>query len=342
LGDVKYEPIVGAIFGVSRLKFKQSFSTLYSTDPSAPINILSREQKKRKLGVRKGENTFVMQLGTEASREYIKKSDKETLAAIERIFEEVLDAPLPDIMYSEIQRWEQGFVQSTPFRADDIQKVKLGGANIFVTGDFAVGSSSIASSFWAGKLVADDILGEDSSQYITAAAKVQALMAEEHWKAVVPPVKAPQKPRPQKKDKNSKTQQRKKEAVKKEKKMAKRMSKGIVRRGPGGPPQRGRWQPQRRGPGGPPQRGRFDNGGGFQRREWGPPGGGGGGYQRGPGRGPGGGGGGYDRGGGGGGYDRGGGRGGYDRGGGGGGYDRGGGGYQQQQGYGPSGGYAPR
>jgi predicted NAD/FAD-dependent oxidoreductase len=340
LGEVRYEPIVNAVFGVPRLKLRQSFSTLYSTDASAPVALLSREQKKRKLGVRKGENVFVLNLGVEASREYIGKSDSETLAGIERIFEETMDTPLPDVMYSEINRFENGFVQNTPFKAGDIQKVKLGGTNVFCTGDFVAGSSSLAQAIYAGKLVADEILGEDSAKYIGAPARAQFVLPDADWNAVVPPVKEPPKPRPQKKQHDSKRQEDKRKAYQAKKKQQKRMSRGGFQ-------PRGRWQGggERRGPGGPPQRnggygGRPQGGGGFNRGGYGggrPQGGGGynrgGGYDR-PQGGGGynrGGGGGYDRQQGGGGYNRGGG-GGYDRGGqGGAGYNRGGG-YDRQQG----------
>ncbi len=352
LGEVKYEPIVNAVFGVPRLKLRQSFSVLTSNDASAPVAMLSREQKKRNLGVRRGENVFVLNLGTEASREYINKSDIETLAAIERIFEEAMDTPLPDMMYSEINRWEAGFVQSTPFKAGDVQKVKLGSTNVFCTGDFIGSTGSLAQAVYAGKLVADEILGEDSAKYIAAPARAQFVVPAEHWNAVLPPIKDPAKPKPQKKNPNSNRQEDKRKAYQAKKKMQKRVSRG-------GFEPRGSWQGSndRRGPGGPPRSGGYagrPQGGGFNRGGARPQGGGygggrpqGGGYDRQQG------GGGYSRGGGqgggysrpsGGGYDRPQGSGGYNRGGGqGGGYSRpSSGGYDRPQGGGgysrPSGG----
>ena len=359
LGEVKYEPIVNAVFGVPRLKLRQSFSVLYTNDASAPVTMVSREQKKRKLGVRRGENVFVMNLGSEASREYLKKNDVETLAGIERIFEETMDTPLTDMMYHEINRWESGFVQSTPFKAGDVQKVKLGNTNVFCTGDYIGGSSSLAQAIYAGKLVADEILGEDSAKYIAAPARAQFVVPAEHWNAIVPPVKDPAKPKPQKKNPNSNRQEDKRKAYQAKKKMQKRATRGGFqprgswqgsndRRGPGGPPRsgggygggrpqgggynRGGARPQGAGyGGGRPQGGGYDRpqgGGGYNR-------GGGGGYDRPQG-------GGYNRGGGsgggysrpsGGGYDRPQGGGGYNRGGGsGGGYSRPSGGYDRPQG----------
>ena len=332
LGEVKYEPIVNAVFGVPRLKLRQSFSVLYTNDASAPVTMVSREQKKRKLGVRRGENVFVMNLGSEASREYLKKNDVETLAGIERIFEETMDTPLTDMMYHEINRWESGFVQSTPFKAGDVQKVKLGNTNVFCTGDYIGGSSSLAQAIYAGKLVADEILGEDSAKYIAAPARAQFVVPAEHWNAIVPPVKDPAKPKPQKKNPNSNRQEDKRKAYQAKKKMQKRATRGGFQ-------PRGSWQGSndRRGPGGPPRSGGGYGGGRPQ----------GGGYNRGgarpQGAGYGGGrpqGGGYDRPQGGGGYNRGGGGGydrpqggGYNRGGGsGGGYSRpSGGGYDRPQ-----------
>ena len=359
LGEVKYEPIVNAVFGVPRLKLRQSFSVLYTNDASAPVTMVSREQKKRKLGVRRGENVFVMNLGSEASREYLKKNDVETLAGIERIFEETMDTPLTDMMYHEINRWESGFVQSTPFKAGDVQKVKLGNTNVFCTGDYIGGSSSLAQAIYAGKLVADEILGEDSAKYIAAPARAPFVVPAEHWNAIVPPVKDPAKPKPQKKNPNSNRQEDKRKAYQAKKKMQKRATRGGFqprgswqgsndRRGPGGPPRsgggygggrpqgggynRGGARPQGAGyGGGRPQGGGYDRpqgGGGYNR-------GGGGGYDRPQG-------GGYNRGGGsgggysrpsGGGYDRPQGGGGYNRGGGsGGGYSRPSGGYDRPQG----------
>lgn len=267
LAEVEYAPIVGAIFGVARLKLKQSFSALFTEDPTAPLMWLSREQKKRKLGVRKGENAFVMQLGSEVSREYIDKGDSETFAAIERVFEEAMDTALPDMTYSEIHRWHHGALKSSPFKAQEVQKVKLG-ATIYLANDYIAGQTSIASAILTGKLVADEILGIDAQELIAAPKRAQALMGEEHWNAIVPPAKDPQRPKQQRKQRDSKTQQAKRKKIKNQKRMAKRLAKFGAR--PTGPRQGGFR------PGG---------GGGFRDREQG---GGGvrpGGFSRGPQRG---------------------------------------------------------
>ena len=58
---------------------------------------------------------FVLQLGADISRDYLLKTDKETFAAIERVFEEVLDVALPDVVYGEIQRWPAAFLNRQSF-----------------------------------------------------------------------------------------------------------------------------------------------------------------------------------------------------------------------------------
>src|SRR5439155_15856899 len=194
LSEVEYEPRVGAIFGVSKLKLKQSFSALFTEDPTAPLQWLSREQKKRKLGVRKGENVFVMQLGSETSRDYIDKGDSETYAAIERVFEEAMDTALTEMTFSEIQRWRSGVLKSSPFKEQEVQKAKLG-ATVYLANDYIIGHTSIASQILAGKLVADEILEGDASKFIASPKRAQAQMEEAHWQAVVPPKKEPQKPK---------------------------------------------------------------------------------------------------------------------------------------------------
>jgi predicted NAD/FAD-dependent oxidoreductase len=273
LSEVEYEPMVEAIFGIAKIKLKQSFSALYTEDPTAPILWLSREQKKRKLGVRKGENSFVMQLGAEISRDTIGKGDSETFAVIERIFEEVTDTALPDMTYSEIQRWKSGFLKSTPFKAQEVQKVKLG-ATVYLANDYIAGHSSIASQILSGKLVADEILEVDSVKFIASPKRAQAQMPAEHWQAIVPPQKEPQKPKHQRKQHDSKTQQALRKRMKNLKRSAKRMAKmqtrGTFR--PGGRPQPGggRGRPQGGG-GGRPQ---YDNRRPYQDRR----GGGGGGF----------------------------------------------------------------
>ncbi|MEI8135586.1 MAG: FAD-dependent oxidoreductase [bacterium] len=378
LADVEYAPMVSAIFGISRLKLKSSFSTIFTEDPTAPLFWLSREQKKRKLGVRHGENTFVMKLGSEVSRDYINKGDSETFAAIERVFEEVMDTALPDMMYSEIQRYKSGYLKKSPFKEQEVQKMKLG-ATVYLANDYIAGHTSIASQILTGKLVADEILGIDAATLISSPKRAQADMSEEHWLAIVPPAKDPQKPKHQRKQHDSKTQQAKRKRLKNAKRSAKRMAKigsrpepGKRRSGPRERPQGGRGGGFARPQGGG---GRFDNRrapdnrrGGFgppRQDNWRAPQGGGGGglrprrtvnvYQTGPQqRNPGGGGGGFTprprndnygseprynpRSGGGGGYDR------PNQGGGGGYRQGGGGGYndRNQGGYRPSGGYSDR
>ncbi len=265
LAEVEYEPMVGAIFGISRLKMKQSFSTLFTDDPTAPLHLLSREQKKRKLGVRKGENAFVMQLGSEISREYINKGDSETFAMIERVFEEAMDTALPDMSYSEIQRWRHGMLKSSPFKTQEVQKVKLG-ATVYVANDYVAGQTSIASAILAGKLVADEILGIDSATLISSPKRAQALMSDEHWKAIVPPAKDPQKPKQQRKQRDSKTQQARRKKLKNQKRMAKRMAKFGPRPAYGAPRQGG-FRPG--GGGGFRDRNQGERSGGFGRQQQG-------------------------------------------------------------------------
>lgn len=354
LGDVDYAPTVGAVFGVSRLKMNIGFSTVYATDATAPVMWLSREQKKRKLGVYKGENAFYLQLGADASKECIDKDDNVAYAVIERVFEQVLDLALPEMNYSEIKRWQSGILKHTPFKSGDVQKVKLGGANIYLADDYVMGTSSLAASVLAGKLLADEVAGVDTEKFIAEPARAQAMVDDLHWYPVVPPKKTMKKPKGQSKDPNSKTQQERRKRVKAMRKKMKRMQKMQQRMSF----QRGRWNGpsqqrggggyQQRGPGGPRQGG---FGGGQGRRPYAP-------QQRG---------GGYNQGGGGG-YQQGGGGGyqqrsprrvvpvfqtrnpNYDRGpqqGGGGGYQprQGGGGYNPNQGYQPrqgGGGYGQR
>ena len=75
------------MFGTTKIDFKQEFSALFTDDVTAPVFWLSHEEQRRKLGIRKNENAFVLQLGAEVAREYVLKSDQETFAAIERVFE---------------------------------------------------------------------------------------------------------------------------------------------------------------------------------------------------------------------------------------------------------------
>jgi predicted NAD/FAD-dependent oxidoreductase len=329
LDEVEYAPSVSAIFGVSRLKLNMPFSTLYSKDATAPVQWLSREQKKRKLGVFKGENAFYLQLGAEASAECIDKEDSAAYAVVERVFEQVLDLALPEMNYSEIIRRPAGVLKKTPFKSGEVQKIKLGGSFIYLADDYITGHTSLASSVYVGKQLADELFGSDTMKFIAEPARAQAAVEEVNWYPIIPPKKDPQKANPQSKDPNSKTQQERRKRLKAMRKKMKRMQKMQTR------PQfsKPRWnngggqRPQ--GGGGWRQQG--GGGGGFQRRPYQQqrPGGGGG-YGRGPGQGGGGGyqqRGGYQQGGGGGGYQQ---RGGYQQGGGGGGYQQGGGGYQQR------------
>lgn len=195
MNDVQYEPMVGAMFGTTKIDFKQEFSALFTDDVTAPVFWLSHEEQRRQLGIRKNENAFVLQLGAEISREYVLKSDQETFAAIERVFEEVLDVALPDVVYGEIQRWPAAFVESSPFTAENNVVDDLD-IPLYLAGDYIIGQSSIASAFMTGKLVADRILGEDASKYIAEPARDHAKITEEFWAALVPPARLPRKPRP--------------------------------------------------------------------------------------------------------------------------------------------------
>lgn|GEM_PF-2310975 len=190
--DVNYEPMIGAMFGTTKINFPEPFAALYTDDVTAPIFWLSQESIRRPLGVRKNEMAFVLQLGAEISRDYVLKSDKETFVAVERVFEEVLDVALPDIIYGEIQRWPAAFLSSSPFTVDTIKEGEFK-VPLYLTGDYIAGQSSMASAFWSGKQIADRLAGVDTFQYIEAPAREQARLAEEEWKAVVPPVKAPRK-----------------------------------------------------------------------------------------------------------------------------------------------------
>ncbi|HET6402928.1 MAG TPA: FAD-dependent oxidoreductase [Candidatus Kapabacteria bacterium] len=190
--DVNYEPMIGAMFGTTKINFPEPFAALYTDDVTAPIFWLSQESLRRPLGVRKNEMAFVLQLGAEISRDYVLKSDKETFVAVERVFEEVLDVALPDIIYGEIQRWAAAFLSSSPFTVDTIKEDEFK-VPLYLAGDYVAGQSSIASAFWSGKQIADRLAGVDTFQYIEAPAREQARLAEAEWKAVVPPEKAPRK-----------------------------------------------------------------------------------------------------------------------------------------------------
>jgi predicted NAD/FAD-dependent oxidoreductase len=357
LNEVHYEPMVGAIFGTTKINFKEHFTALFTDDVTAPVFWLSQEAERRKLGVRKNENAFVLQLGAEISREYVLKTDKETFAAIERVFEEVLDVPLPDVVYGEIQRWPTAFLVSSPFEAKDAE-VKAFDVPLFLAGDYVAGQSSIASAFWSGKSIADKLLGVDASQFIAAPAREQAHLEESEWGAVIPPARKPRKPRPAPKKKRAGMEGKKFEGrgPRPGGRPGGRPSgpgrpggrPGGFQRGPrpdgGRGPQQRPWGARPQGPGGPRRpAGEFQGRGegGYQQRGPRPQGGPGGGYQQ---RGPRpGGGGGYDRGpreggyqGGGGGFNRGPREGGYQGGGGGfnrgpreGGYQGGGGGFNR-------------
>ncbi len=322
LNEVNYEPMIGAMFGTTKIKFKDHFSALFTDDVTAPVFWLSQEGERRKLGQRKNEMAFVLQLGADISREYVLKSDKETFAAIERVFEDVLDVALPDVVYGEIQRWPAAFLSSSPFTVDTIKQDEFK-SPLYLAGDFVAGQSSIASAFWSGKAIADKIIGADTFQFIAAPVREQARLEEEAWGATVPPARKARKPRqkPQRKGNSKRFDAAKGKRVmipKGERKPFKRGGKpqerkfigeagpgGIRRREPGsGPaprgPRQGGQSGQRQGGyrGGPPQRGRQAAGG------WQPQGGPGqgrpprqGGYGRPAG-------GGYDRPAGGGGYGR--------------------------------------
>ena len=196
LNEVNYEPMIGAIFGTTKIDFKEQFSALFTDDVTAPIFWLSQESARRNLGVRRDEMAFVLQLGADISREYVLKTDKETFAAIERVFEDVLDVALPDVIYGEIQRWPAAFLSSSPLTVDSIKpgdfKVPL-----YLAGDFVAGQSSIASAFWSGKQIADKIAGVDTFQFIAEPARDQAQLSGDEWKAAVPPEKSLRKARKQ-------------------------------------------------------------------------------------------------------------------------------------------------
>ena len=232
LNEVNYEPMIGAIFGTTKINFKEPFSALFTDDVTAPIFWLSQESARRKLGVRRNEDAFVLQLGAEISRDYVLKTDKETFAAIERVFEEVLDVALPDVIYGEIQRWPAAFLSSSPFTVDTVKpsdfKVPL-----YLAGDYIAGQSSIASAFWSGKAIADKMLGFDAAQFIAEPARAQAQLSEEDWNAVVPPARAPRKPRPKLPRK-----------VSKGKFDAKKGKRLPPTKGPKQPVQRGRFKPR--------------------------------------------------------------------------------------------------
>jgi predicted NAD/FAD-dependent oxidoreductase len=356
LNEVHYEPMVGAIFGTTKINFKEHFSALFTDDVTAPVFWLSQEAERRKLGVRRNENSFVLQLGAEISREYVLKTDKETFAAIERVFEEVLDVPLPDVVYGEIQRWPTAFLVSSPFGPKDAE-VKAFDVPLYLAGDYVTGQSSIASAFWSGKSIADKLLGVDASKFIGEPAREQAQLGEEEWGAIVPPMRKPRKPRPApKKQRAGMEGKGPMRGGRDDRRQGARPGGyqgggrpggrpgGGFQRGPrpdgGRGPQQRPWGARPQGPGGPrrPQgdyQGRGE-GGGYQQRGPRPQGGpGGGGFNRGP-RPQGGGGGYQQRGpGGGGGFNRGPREGGF-----GGGYEQRSGGYQSggQQGGGQQGG----
>src|SRR5579883_837701 len=271
--DVNYEPMIGAMFGTTKIDFKEHFSALFTDDVTAPIFWLSQENIRRPLGIRKNEMAFVLQLGAEISHEYVLKTDRETFIAIERVFEEVLDVALPDITYGEIQRWPAAFLASSPFTVDTIKasdfKVPL-----YLAGDYVAGQSSMASAFWSGKQIADRILGEDTFKYIAEPKRDQARLAEEAWKPAEPTPRAPRKspPKPQRKHAKKKFDAEKGKRITVQGGPRREKTGGFKKKSFGGPPRGGRPQGQG-GPrrSGPPQRG------GQQRQGAG----GGGGWQRG-------------------------------------------------------------
>ena len=267
--EVNYEPMIGAMFGTTKIKFPEPFVSLYTDDITAPIFWLSQESMRRPLGIRKNEMAFVLQLGTEISREYVLKSDKETFVAVERVFEEVLDVALPDIIYGDIQRWPAAFLSSSPFTIDTIKEDDFK-APLYLAGDYVAGQSSIASAFWSGKQIADRIAGMDTFQFIEAPAREQARLGEEEWKAVVPPERKPRKvQKPQRKHAQKKfdKEKGKRVFVPAEKVGRKYGSKSggakpnqqkgkFIKKGPGGPKQGGwKQRPQGQGQGRPKQRG---------------------------------------------------------------------------------------
>ncbi len=259
--DVNYEPMIGAMFGTTPIDFREPFTSLFTDDVTAPVFWLSQESRRRPLGIRKEEMAFVLQLGAEISRDYVLKSDKETFVAVERVFEEVLDVAMPDITYGEIQRWPAAFLSSSPFTVDTIKEGEFK-VPLYLAGDYIAGQSSMASAFWSGKQIADRIAGVDTFQFIENPAVEQARLAEEEWKAVVPPMRALRKAtKPQRKhaDKKFDAEKGKRVFVPREKKEKKKFEgraygsrpqgrsqgerrSGPPRRGPGGPPRQGGWQ----------------------------------------------------------------------------------------------------
>ncbi len=259
--DVNYEPMIGAMFGTSKIDFPEPFSALFTDDVTAPIFWLSQESLRRPLGIRKNEMAFVLQLGAEISRDYVLKSDKETFIAVERVFEEVLDVALPDITYGEIQRWPAAFLSSSPFSVDTIKEGEFK-APLYLAGDYVAGQSSIASAFWSGKEIADRIMGLDTFKFIAEPVRAQSQLAEEEWKAVVPPARAPRKTqKPQRKHAQKKydAEKGKRVFVAADKRPKKQFGKGprTGAKRPERGPQRGGWQqqpkgrPRQQGPGRP-------------------------------------------------------------------------------------------
>ncbi len=276
LNEVNYEPMIGAIFGTEKINFKEQFSALFTDDVTAPVFWLSQESARRNLGVRRNEMAFVLQLGADISREYVLKTDKETFAAIERVFEDVLDVALPDVIYGEIQRWPAAFLSSSPLTVDSIKpsdfKVPL-----YLAGDFVAGQSSIASAFWSGKQIADKLVGMDTFKFIAEPAREQAQLSAEEWKAAVPPERTVRKAR-QKPPRKLGTKKKFDAATGKRVPQTKEPKQQPRRnaRPAGGPPGRGgdRRQPAFGGPrGGGGQRGGFAPRQGGGPRQGGRPGG---------------------------------------------------------------------
>jgi predicted NAD/FAD-dependent oxidoreductase len=261
--DVNYEPMIGAMFGTTKIDFQEPFTSIFTDDITAPIFWLSQESRRRPLGIRREEMAFVLQLGAEISRDYVLKSDKETFVAVERVFEEVLDVALPDIVYGEIQRWPAAFLSSSPFTVDTIKQDEFK-VPLYLAGDYIAGQSSMASAFWSGKQIADRLAGVDTFQFIENPAREQARLAEEEWKAVVPPMRAPRKvTKPQRRHADKKYDAEKGKRVyvpreKKEKKKFEGRAYGSRPQGRSQGPRRG--GPPRRGPGGPPRQGGWQQG----------------------------------------------------------------------------------
>ena len=63
LDGVNYEPMIGAIFGTTKIDFKNAFSALFTDDVTAPVFWLSQENARRNLGIRPDEMAFALQLG---------------------------------------------------------------------------------------------------------------------------------------------------------------------------------------------------------------------------------------------------------------------------------------